>query len=87
MKPISSKLKVKAKTQTCTVTSLASKALTVSPLTVTNPANNTTYKRVSGSGALSLKSDGRVTVAKGTQKGRYGSRWHRNPYGAGLVCP
>ena len=75
VKPITSKLKVKAKTQNFRESDLASGAETVTPLTVTNPANNTKYEKVSGKSNLTLNTKtGAVTIAKGTKKGTYTMR-------------
>ena len=73
VKPITSKLKVKTQSLKYTEGQLSSD-MTVRPLTVTNPANNTTYTRLSGKAGLSLNSDGSVKISRGLKKGSYTMR-------------
>ena len=67
---------VKAAAKTLKVKTLKKKALTVAPITVKNAKGKVTYKLVSGNAkskkALKLNTKtGKITVKKGTKKGKY----------------
>ena len=69
---IKNTLTTKTATKTASFTTLKSKAVVVTPITVTNAKGTVTYSKVSGDSKLSVnKSTGKITVAKGTAKGTH----------------
>ncbi|MBQ5398706.1 MAG: hypothetical protein IIU14_04620 [Ruminococcus sp.] len=64
-------IKVTAKTKTVRFKKLKKSRLTVSVLTVKNARGKVSFKKISGSKALSLTKKGKITIKKGTKRGIY----------------
>lgn len=69
--PAPNPMKVTSKTKTVKFKKLKKAKQTVAPITVKKAKGKVIYKKLSGSKKLSLKSNGKIVVKKGSKKGTY----------------